>query len=267
MQRRPFAGFTLIELLVVISIIALLISILLPALRNARTAARMMVCQSNLRQLAAVAPIYANDHDGWLPQSVSYNISTDTWADPEWVNRNNAPNTNWPGDGLMHRMIGSYVQDPRAHLCPLMPSEPAQLENRLRGMSITGIPGDTQLQIAYVYLWSYQGFNAKPQNAWVGATKMEQMSSDILLLTDRLRYNAFNWRATHPLEPGQMVMQLASSYYMQAGTATAIPRMTLNAAYADGHVTASQSADGLEVEVRGSLEYHLPSNRNYRLAR
>lgn len=55
------SGFTLIELLVVISIISLLISILLPALKNARSAARGVACKSNLHQLGLAFNMYVGD--------------------------------------------------------------------------------------------------------------------------------------------------------------------------------------------------------------
>lgn len=54
-------AFTLIELLVVISIIVLLISILLPALRNAREQAKSITCASQIRQLAVAMDMYASD--------------------------------------------------------------------------------------------------------------------------------------------------------------------------------------------------------------
>jgi prepilin-type N-terminal cleavage/methylation domain-containing protein len=63
---RTRSAFSLIELLVVIGVIALLISILLPTLSNARRAARTAACRSNLKQLATAGATYAIDFSGYI---------------------------------------------------------------------------------------------------------------------------------------------------------------------------------------------------------
>lgn len=60
-------AFTLIELLVVIAIIALLVAILLPALTRARSAARVSLSLSNVRQLNTASQTYRHDHKGFMP--------------------------------------------------------------------------------------------------------------------------------------------------------------------------------------------------------
>ena len=73
--RLSPGGFTLIELLVVISIIALLIGLLLPALGAVRETARSMACSSNLKQLSTMQAVYENDY-GWLcPAGYNFDAS------------------------------------------------------------------------------------------------------------------------------------------------------------------------------------------------
>jgi prepilin-type N-terminal cleavage/methylation domain-containing protein len=65
-------GFTLVELLVVISIIALLLAIMMPALSKARESAQSTVCKSNIKQIVLAATTWAQEHEGYVVASMWY---------------------------------------------------------------------------------------------------------------------------------------------------------------------------------------------------
>lgn len=141
MERK---GFTLIELLVVISIIAMLLAILMPALGKAKDHAKKIGCSANLRSLAMAAILYAEDNDGLTP------CSTNTWND------NGVVKAGWVGQtsssarkaldyheqvygngvdqftGLHKSQLWSYIENTKGWRCP---TDPDKSQLRSYGMA------------------------------------------------------------------------------------------------------------------------------------
>jgi prepilin-type N-terminal cleavage/methylation domain-containing protein/prepilin-type processing-associated H-X9-DG protein len=83
-MSRSSHGFTLVEVLVVIGITAVLMSLLLPALFHAGASSRSMKCQSNLRQLHAMAEMYSMRSDGRYPVAVRYERPNGVFTTIAW---------------------------------------------------------------------------------------------------------------------------------------------------------------------------------------
>jgi prepilin-type N-terminal cleavage/methylation domain-containing protein/prepilin-type processing-associated H-X9-DG protein len=112
--RKPHdTGFTLIEVLVVISIIALLVALLLPALGKARAVSRRVECASQMRQHGVALMAYTTDRDGFLPNKM-HGVSwiLQTRQDGPWVDGSAS------GQGEYSDLMTLGYLSPALRVCP-----------------------------------------------------------------------------------------------------------------------------------------------------
>jgi prepilin-type N-terminal cleavage/methylation domain-containing protein len=95
-------GFTLIELLVVISIIAILMAIMMPALNKARDLAKNVICKSNLKNMGLASLLWSEDNDGWSLPGL-------------W-------DRGYDGDSLLKSYMGDVESGSGVGLCPAVPA-------------------------------------------------------------------------------------------------------------------------------------------------
>lgn len=111
-QTKQKSGFTLIELLVVIAIIALLLAVIVPALRKAKESAHSTVCRNNLKTLALANEMYASRWDGWYVPVIDTTMTLK--GQPTWNS-----NTEFRDIvGLEDAYVGSSFVMPKQYLCP-----------------------------------------------------------------------------------------------------------------------------------------------------
>jgi prepilin-type N-terminal cleavage/methylation domain-containing protein/prepilin-type processing-associated H-X9-DG protein len=137
--RSGVAGFTLIELLVVIAIIAILAAILVPAVQQGLDMARRIFCLSNLRQMQLAHTMYAGDHKGAIPSSMTGQPGRD-WA----IYVPSARSYSQRLEGLRAGTLWPYVENPEAYQCPAHPfqgyARHFSINNYLNGESAAGYP-------------------------------------------------------------------------------------------------------------------------------
>jgi len=245
-HRRWPRGFSLVELLVVIGVLAMLISILLPALVRARESAQMTQCMSNLHQWGVAAQKYADANGGWLPREGD---DGDKWFKPVG---------DWADPGLWFNALPPLVNVPayndlqQAGGVPGGAALPGEGDNSIfvcpaasRAVAQSG--KDTTDAGGYFMLWGYSG---------VGANPVQRPTFICYVINSKLSDADHPWVKLASLKPASEVVLMAEKMMSPAEVdpayTGAVGRLKAswervaarhrdaagNLLYADGHVAA-----------------------------
>ncbi|MBI9019163.1 MAG: type II secretion system protein [Phycisphaerae bacterium] len=266
-------AFTLIELLVVISIIALLVSILMPALSKARQNAKFLICKTRQRSIVQAVNLYQADYNGKLPPSTQGNNSG-WWTIP--MRLKYYYGSTGANGGSVTDILGKYMETGEYFDCPLAKHNPDWQNQYYTAMRDDNVDF---LNCSYYLLWNWKrcinknpNFPDRPNFNPTGRGKDKLMTCDFLIYNESYNNN-YNkgkfWISPHPWK-GASSMTFADAmanatlnqgfkFWMEDDqTGQNRPDMKMAAGYLDGRV---DTVDSLKYELMSDGFHYLPDVR------
>ena len=273
-MKRTLRGFTLMELLVSVAIIAVLVSVLLPALNKARDQARTLIGLENQRQTVTAGQQYAMSGRDRLPESVA-TIGVESawwnWQEPTVMTGFQARSPR------MHRSLSgylrSYLDDPSVLYCANVPDVYPYLKELWAAGDAWDHPETPPPEDPFTgtvgFFWNYLGVRADGAGVFRGPRSLDGgRDVSTLMVSEYLGFD--HWRSPGAYgscermdnavtTPGTLVSASYWSVPQAEAADLADLDVRLHAGFLDGHVEAFRPEDTFPIKVSltsdGSMPY------------
>ena len=269
-KRMGVRGFTLLELIVVVSVIALVGSILTPALFRAKRKAREVIKTNNFKQITIAANLFAAENNDWYPGSTATLgfAGRWNWHDPRKITAAYTDSFEWHRS--MSEYLGSFIDDPEILVCPNGPGQKRGFKRNLdesweKGdWYVWGKPGKDMVIGTSCFYWNYVGRVSQTGDYFVGPRQATgRWGESKLLVSDYLGND--NWQSPDAYAScdkfkgsGKKIPSSDSTAAFWAGDSLpeielwagdSLPEIELCAGYSDGHVEKYSSLDTVGLKV------------------